>query len=57
MSEKKKNLQQPGIEPGPDPWQGPILPLDYYCSIKSKKYVLLRRESKTNKSKILIYFF
>ena len=32
IQQKKKNLQQPGIEPGPDPWQGPILPLDYYCS-------------------------
>ena len=37
IQQKKKNLQQPGIEPGPDPWQGPILPLDYYCSEEELK--------------------
>ena len=26
---KKKYLRLPGIEPGPTPWKGAILPLDY----------------------------
>ena len=28
---EKKNLHQPGIEPGSVPWQGTILPLDHWC--------------------------
>ena len=28
---KKKQLHQPGIEPGSVPWQGTILPLDHWC--------------------------
>ena len=24
-------LHQPGIEPGSEPWQGIILPLDHWC--------------------------
>ena len=35
-------MQQPGIEPGPDPWQGPILPLDYYCSMSSLFFLYLK---------------
>ena len=27
----KKGLHRPGIEPGPPPWQGEILPLDQRC--------------------------
>ena len=26
---ENKNLRLPGIEPGPTPWKGAILPLDY----------------------------
>ena len=33
---KKSNLRLPGIEPGPTPWKGAILPLDY------RRYFLLR---------------
>ena len=28
----EKGLHRPGIEPGPPPWQGEILPLDQRCS-------------------------
>ena len=28
---KKRNMHQPGIEPGSVPWQGTILPLDHWC--------------------------
>lgn len=24
-------MQRPGIEPGPEPWEGSIIPLDYRC--------------------------
>ena len=27
----KKVMHRPGIEPGPPPWQGEILPLDQRC--------------------------
>jgi hypothetical protein len=30
-TELKKELHQPGIEPGSVPWQGTILPLDHWC--------------------------
>ena len=25
----QNKLRSPGLEPGPGPWQGPIIPLDY----------------------------
>ena len=28
---KQKSMHRPGIEPGPPPWQGEILPLDQRC--------------------------
>ena len=28
---RKRQLHQPGIEPGSVPWQGTILPLDHWC--------------------------
>ena len=42
---KKKQLHQPGIEPGSVPWQGTILPLDHWCRclalIKYLNYISL----------------
>ena len=29
LVDSKKILREPGIEPGPTPWQGAILPLDH----------------------------
>lgn len=26
-------MQRPGIEPGPEPWEGSIIPLDYRCLV------------------------
>lgn len=26
-------MQRPGIEPGPEPWEGSIIPLDYRCRL------------------------
>ncbi|RDX71794.1 hypothetical protein CR513_48806, partial [Mucuna pruriens] len=31
LSYPRKDMHQPGIEPGSVPWQGTILPLDHWC--------------------------
>ncbi len=38
-------MHLPGVEPGPPPWQGEILPLDYKCLFPPMRIELIPKDN------------
>ena len=50
MGRETKNLQPPGIEPGPPAWQAEIIPLDNGClTIRRTNFPLVKNLSEGSK--------